>query len=116
MAWGIYEVPLILFTVLRLVIQSHALGLDGDSPFALNIHGIKHLRSHFAFGQATALLDKTVCKGGFTVVNMGDDGKVSNVADVCHRRGILRLRGDREKLRQFYRFSMDLALDEIQSS
>jgi hypothetical protein len=46
------------------------------------------------------------------MVNMSNDGKISNVADVCHRRGILRLRGDREKLRQFYRFSIKLALDE----
>src|SRR5690606_33919480 len=46
------------------------------------IHGIKHLGRHLAVGQAATTMDQAIGKRGFTVVDMGNDGKV---ADVIHK-------------------------------
>jgi len=62
------------------VVQRNALRLDCNSALALDIEGIEYLRVHFPFGQSTAHLNKPIGKRRFTVVNMGDDRKVSNVA------------------------------------
>ena len=86
MAWGINEVELVGFAIARVVIERHAVSFDGDPALTLQIHGIKHLRFHFTVTQAAAHLDKAVGDGGFTVVNMGDDGKVTDMAQVSHRR------------------------------
>lgn len=48
---GIDQVEVVDRAVLRLVLQGRGLRLDRDTPFALDIHGIKHLRGHFALGQ-----------------------------------------------------------------
>ena len=94
---SIDKIKLVFFPAFGLKIEGYALRLDGDAPFTLNIHRIKHLRRHLTGSQATALLDKAVCQSGFAVINVGNDGKISDVADVCHRRDVLQLRGHREK-------------------
>ena len=83
------KVELVLLAVFGLIVECHTLGLDRDASLTLNIHGIKHLSRHFALCQASTLLNESVCQSGFAVVNVGNNGKVSNVADVCHRRGVL---------------------------
>ena len=78
-AGGVDEVELIRLPVLlRSVIERDALRLDGNAAFPFQIHGIQHLRLHFALGQAAAHLDEAVREGGFAVVNMGDDGKIAD--------------------------------------
>ncbi len=85
------EIELVAGAVLRLVLQGDALRLDGDAPFALQVHRIEHLRLHFARLQAAAQLDEAVSQCRFAVVDVSDDGKV---ADVLHRGGgLLRARG-----------------------
>ena len=78
------EIELIGFAILRRVIQRYRLRLDGNAAFFLNIHGIQHLRFHLAFGQAAAILDETVGKRGFAVVNMGDDGEIADMGELAH--------------------------------
>ncbi len=46
------EIELVDLAVRRLVIQRHALGLDGDAALTLQIHGVEHLLRHLALAQA----------------------------------------------------------------
>ena len=50
---------------------------DGDSTLSFQIHGVEHLGTCLAFGNSTGGLEKTIGKGAFAVVDVGDDGKVT---------------------------------------
>ena len=86
MARGVDEVQLVLLTVTGFVIQRDTLGLDGNPSLTFEIHGVQDLLGHFTVGQATADLYETVCQRGFAMVNVGDDGKVTDSAQFSHRR------------------------------
>jgi hypothetical protein len=60
-------------------VQRSGLGLDGDTPFALDIHRIKYLGRHFSVCQPPATLNQSVCESGFAVINMGNDGEIANM-------------------------------------
>ncbi|MNO92025.1 hypothetical protein D3C76_835860 [compost metagenome] len=79
MARGVDKVQLIGVTVLCLVVQGHTLCFDGNAALALQIHGVKHLSLHLAVGQAATSLDQTVRQGRFTVVDVRNNRKVTNV-------------------------------------
>jgi hypothetical protein len=65
-------------------------GLDGDAAFALDIHGIEDLLLGFARGDGVGGLEEAVGEGGLSVVDVGDDGEVSDeVAVVGHGRGMV---------------------------
>lgn len=76
MAGCVDEIQVIDLSVLGLVIQCHALSLDRDTTFPLDIHTIKYLRRHFTLGQAIAKLNKTISQGRLTMVNMGNDREI----------------------------------------
>src|SRR5690606_37656555 len=92
-AGGVDEVQLIGLPVARLVMQGHAVGLDGNAALALQIHGVQHLGFHFPVAQATADLDEAVGKGGLAVVDVGNDGKVADMAQVTHGTSLERAAG-----------------------
>ena len=77
------QVQVVDIAVLGLVLQSGGLCLDGDAALFLDIHRVKHLRLHFTLCQATTALDQAVGKCRFAVVNVRNDGKIS---DVLHQR------------------------------
>jgi hypothetical protein len=52
---------------------------DGDSTFALDVHGVEELCLHVAFLNGSGNFKKSVRKGRFSVVNMGDDAEIANV-------------------------------------
>ena len=79
MPWRIDEVELIDLAIFRLVIQRDTLSFDGDTTLTLQIHGIEHLTRHFTIFQATAILNKTVCQSRFAMIDMRNDGKISNM-------------------------------------
>src|SRR5690606_34939326 len=83
---GVDEVELVGLAILRVVMQRDAVRLDGDAALPLQIHGIQHLRRHFAFAEAAAYLDETVGEGRLAMVDMGDDGEISDQAEVAHCR------------------------------
>ncbi len=85
MARGIDEIQFVGFPILCLVVERNALGLDGDPAFPLQIHGVQDLFGHFTVCQATADLDKTIRQRGFTVVDVGNNGKVTDSAQFSHR-------------------------------
>ena len=75
---GVDEIQLVDLAVLRLVIDLHGTRLDGDTAFSFNIHIIEKLFLHFAGGNAFRCFQKTVGKCTFAVVNMGNNGKISD--------------------------------------
>ncbi|GAB3236202.1 hypothetical protein GCM10027295_31280 [Pseudaeromonas pectinilytica] len=79
MARGINEVQLVGLTIFGLVVQGHTLCFDGDAAFALEIHGIKHLLLHLAGRKTTADLDQAVGESRLTVVDVRNNGEVSNL-------------------------------------
>ena len=67
MAGCIDQVQHILDAVKGLVLQPHGVGLDGDAPFALQVHVIEHLglacRDHFPVRQRAGELEYSVGQG-----------------------------------------------------
>ena len=55
--------------------------------FSLDIHVVEHLFLHLARGEAAGILNQAVGKGGFAVVDMGDDGKIADLGKVCAHAG-----------------------------
>ena len=80
---GVDEVELVVEAVLGAIVQRHAVGLDGDAPLPLEIHGIEHLLGHLAIAQATAELDQAIRQGRLAMVDVGDDREVADLFDVC---------------------------------
>ena len=73
------QVEVVDLAVARLVVQRGGLRLDGDAALALEVHRVEHLRLHLAVGQAAAQLDDAIGQGGFAVVDVGDDGKITDM-------------------------------------
>ena len=80
MPWRVHKVQDIFLTILRCVIEANGLRLDGDTALALNIHGVEHLLFHLTICEAAGFLDQAVCERRLAMVNMGDDGKISDKA------------------------------------
>ena len=78
MSRSVYQVKLIGFAVLRLIIQTHGLCLNGNAPFPFYVHGIQNLILHFAFLQTAAVFNNPVGQSGLSVINMGNNRKVSD--------------------------------------
>jgi hypothetical protein len=80
MPWRIYEIKAVCLSVSRPVWQRNSLALDRYPPLPFNIHRIKYLVFEGAFIGHTGILDKSVGKGRLTVVNVGNDAEIPNVA------------------------------------
>ena len=76
-AGSIDQVEAIVVAVFRGVMQANAFRLDGDAALALQVHGIEHLLVHLALGKRAGHFQKAVGQGGFAVVDMRDDAKIS---------------------------------------
>ena len=76
---GINQVEVIDISVFGFVLQGSSLRLDGNAALFFDIHRIKHLLAHFAVRQAAAARNQSIGQCGFAVVNMGDDGEVTNM-------------------------------------
>jgi len=81
---GVDEVQLVGLAVLRRVMQGHTVRLDGNSALTFQIHGVEDLRFHLAIGQATADLDETISQCRLAMVDVGNDGKITDMAQVAH--------------------------------
>ncbi len=86
MPGGVDEIQLIGIAVARGVLQGNALGLDGDSTLALDVHGIEHLGLHLAPAQPPADLDEPVRERRFAMIDMRDDGKIADSVQGDHQR------------------------------
>ena len=80
------DIELIGNPVLRIKKKRHALGLDSDTSFLLNIHRIEHLVLHFAVGQAATQLDKAIGQGRFPVIDMGNNREISDMRGISQKK------------------------------
>ena len=78
------EIQGIGFPVGRLVIERDRLGLDGDTALALDLHTVKHLLLHLAARETAANLDQAVGEGGLSMIDMGDDGEITDTEKIDH--------------------------------
>ena len=78
------EVQLIGLSISSVIIEGHALGFDGDSALALDVHGVQNLLLHLSVGEAPAMLDEPVSQRRLAMVDMGNDGEVPNVVEIGH--------------------------------
>src|SRR5690606_32797234 len=85
MTRGVNKIKLVFPAISGLVIKCHTLGLDSNAALAFQIHGVKHLCIHFTITETTTVLDKTISQGGFTMVNMSNDGKIPDVFYIVHK-------------------------------
>jgi len=85
-AGRIDEIHLIVFrrpaVGLAPVDHANGAGLDRDTLFALQVHGVKQLLLHLAVGDGPGMLDESIGKRTLAVVDMGDDTEVANVVEV----------------------------------
>ena len=84
MARGIDKVQFIGLAVVGPVIQRDTLGLDRNTALTLDIHGIEDLFIHLPRAQPAAVLDEAICQSGFTVIDMGNNRKITDVSKVAH--------------------------------
>lgn len=84
MPGGVDKVELIARAVLGIVVQGDTLCLDGNAAFFFDVQAIQNLICHFAITEPTTQLDETISQRGFTMIDMGDNGEISNVAQIGH--------------------------------
>ena len=89
MARRVDEVQGVGLPVLRRVKQVDGTGLDGDATLPLQVHVVEDLVLHLPCRYGVAQLQQAVCQRGFAVVDVGNDGKVSDMGLVKHI-GLLR--------------------------
>ena len=58
--------------------QAHGLALDRDTPFPLDVHRVEDLVAEIPVFHQADVLDQTVGKGGFPMVDVGDDAEISD--------------------------------------
>ncbi len=80
------QVKDIFFPVFRLVDDTHRLRFDGNAPFPLKLHIVKHLRLHLTAGKQACHLNDAVCKRRFPMINMCNNTKISDFTLIylCH--------------------------------
>ena len=78
------QVHLIGLAVVRLVFHAHRARLDRDAALALEIHIVQQLFLHLALGHGLALLEQAVGQRRLAVVNMRDNGKISDMLAIFH--------------------------------
>ena len=100
MTGRIDEIQPVCFSIVGVVLKRHALGLDRNSPLALEIHRIQNLLGHLAIRQSTTPLYETIGKRRLAVIDVSNDRKI---ADMLHSTdAVNRSRGVyRPNLRQF---------------
>jgi hypothetical protein len=90
MAGSIDQVQDILLAVLMFIIDLYRMALDGNALLSFKVHIIKYLVHHITVADGAGALQKTVSQGGFAMVNMCDNAKIT---DVLHVRLYLIFRG-----------------------
>ena len=77
------QIQVVNLSILGFVAQCGRLRLDGYPTLFLNIHRVEYLRFHLPVTQTTATLDDAICQRRFAVINVRDDGKISDVVHQC---------------------------------
>ena len=78
-AGSIDQVELILLAVGGPVSQPHGVSFNRNAPFALQIHGIEHLRHHLAFRQRAGGLQQPVGERRLPVIYVRNNAEIADV-------------------------------------
>lgn len=68
--------------LVALVVHLNRGEFDGDSLFALELHGVEEPGFHLAFFDGVGEFHHAVGKGGFAVVDVGDDAEIPDFVDI----------------------------------
>ena len=86
-AGGVDKIQLEHLAAAGLVVEGDALGLDGDTALALDIHGVQHLLVHLPVAEPATVLYEAVSQRGLAMVYMGNNGEIADVAEFTHSNG-----------------------------
>ena len=78
------QVQDVLLTIVGRVVQAYWVRFDGDPAFALEVHGIEHLRLHLARLKRAGELEEAIGQRRLAMVDVRDDRKVPDIA-LIHR-------------------------------
>ena len=81
---GVDDVNGVFFAILRVdPFNGQIFGLNGNPFFAFEIHRVHRALLHFlVFTVGAALLEQAVHEGSFAVINVGDDGDITDIFGV----------------------------------
>ena len=79
MAGRVDKVKNVFFAVFCLVWEANGLTFNGNASFPLDVHIIEELVTELPVTHHFTGLDKSVSKGGFPMINMGDNAKVPDI-------------------------------------
>ncbi len=65
-----------------MIFQAHGVSFDRNPALSLQVHVVQNLFSHLALGKRSRQFEQAVRQGGFAMVDMGNDGKVSDACSV----------------------------------
>jgi len=60
--------------------QGDGVALDGNAPFALEIHGVQDLIPEVPVAYEIGVLNEAICQSGLSVIDMSDDAEVAGLA------------------------------------
>ena len=76
---GVDEVKDVFPAVVGVIVKAHGAGFDGYAALPLNVHIVEELFLHVARRDGVGVLQNSVRKGGFAVVDVRDYTKVSDI-------------------------------------
>ena len=76
MSRGVNEIQTVVLAI-QTIVHLNGVTLDGDASFFFKVHVIKHLT--FRHLDGLGVFQQTVGKGALSVVDVGNDAKVSDV-------------------------------------
>ena len=79
MTRSVNEVKHVFLPAFGGVSHLNRMALDGDAPLAFEVHIVERLVLHLPFADGSSGLQKTICKGAFAMVNVGNDAKITEV-------------------------------------
>ena len=82
MSRRIYQVKNIFLTVLSLIVHLNGMAFNRDATLTLKFHVVEHLS--LGNPNRLRLLQKSVGKCRFTMIDMGDDTEIPNIAYRVH--------------------------------
>ena len=79
MTRSVDEVERVFFLRWTPVAEARGMGLDGDAPLPLQIHGVQDLIPKLPRGKTPGPLDQSVSQGRLAVVDVGNDRKIPDL-------------------------------------
>ncbi len=80
---GVDHVQDVFFAVL-FVDHADGVCLDGNAAFAFQVHVIEELVHHFVLGDRLGQFNHSVGQGGFAVIDVGDNAKITDIVVLRH--------------------------------